>query len=285
MNHRKDTEPKQGRASRYKVSGQYDNAYHYGQDMICIESGDTCVVNPDAPYRDGDLVLANCSARCTGAPDAPHYHAQYYRVCRGQKYKFRLNEWPNRQGGRRFKDGQESIIVGKVINVIKAKANKNAKPSAAPSGKLYVRVGYYLGFDATVQEGSQLVIELGRAANIGDIIGVCKGRFNPEGNNVINVYRVVGGDSKTVRAVDQADNYLTIGRQSILGSVVEIQRKNADEIAALRERLAWINEDDITDSTARLALERQIYNLEHPPEEEDDFDWPDEISDDGRQAR
>jgi hypothetical protein len=71
-------------------------------------------------------------------------------------------------------------------------------------------------------------------------------------------------------------------RSLIVGVAISTDHSNCvqSKIEHLRARLAKINADDITDSTARYAVEREIYDIEHPKADEeesadDEFEGPD----------
>jgi hypothetical protein len=51
------------------------------------------------------------------------------------------------------------------------------------------------------------------------------------------------------------------------------ERAREERLKRLRDRLAKIDADDITDSSARMKLETEIYNLEHPPNLDDWSAW------------
>lgn len=72
----------------------------------------------------------------------------------------------------------------------------------------------------------------------------------------------------------------------VVGAVIEINHAecNQTKIEALRQRLSELQEDDehTLNYTKCFEVEEQIYNLEHPPEEDEedeDFEWPEVIGD------
>jgi hypothetical protein len=125
-----------------------------------------------------------------------------------------------------------------------------------------------------VNRGDVLKVAEGGAWEIGDFVCV------EDPNGRVSTLRVCDRDDRkgTVHLVSHKDEYRTIKQGQVWGVVVKHIRRHADEIEKLKKRLDRIDRDDITDSTARYQVEREIYNLEHPQDEVlDTWEWPDEV--------
>jgi hypothetical protein len=260
------------RPRRFTVTGEYDNA-----DLIT--QGDVCIVRPGAPYQRGEMVLVECLDNCHEGHAESHYHAKYYFPLNGKKYTFRLSRRECYGSGTRHKAGEEKIIIGPVLKVVrKGQREEKAKSTSALksyqvlfSWSLY---GIHHGDSVTVNENGQ--------AKPGQLILVTPKDGNYEDSFFTRCCLVT---SDTVRVEGGDDGPYDKPASSIIGAVVQISHDNCNhtKAEALRERLRNLG-DDITDSTEAFKIEREIYDLEHPIEEEAEADtgsdeWPEVIED------
>lgn len=259
------------RPRRFTITGSsWDNFYLYGKDNLEGEEGDTCIVRPGAPYRSGDLVLVECS--CEGSE---HYHAKIFTKLHGKKYSFSLGR---REGSGKYHfAGEEKIIIGPVLKVIKKGQQAKAKKQAKQGSRTERRTGFdwpYFG----VHTGDVLTVEHTKDVKPGQLILIKE----KEGESDSYFHRVCCVNGETVRVTNDGEPH-NEPLSLIVGKVVDISHDDCQQtkIEALRERLKKLG-DDITDSTEAFKIEREIYALEHPLEEEEeaedgDDEWSDEI--------
>lgn len=183
--------------------------------------------------------------------------------------------WPGGRIGKRYKEGQESIIIGPVIRVIKKKGT-TSKSETGSKGRLAVNIIHpCTGLHPDLIRGAVAVVERTGRAPIGQLVGV-----EDEEEGTVGLFRVCDHTAAGVRLVDAWDEYETFPPERIGGPVIEIRQPNAEKIAELKTRLAGIDADDIAASPAILRLEKEIYDLEHPTEEApDEWEWPEVIGD------
>lgn len=268
---------KRNRARRFTVSGKYENARFYDPDNPDIEAGDTCIVKPGAPYKDGDLVLIECECRIS---ESLHYHAKVFNRLHGHKYSFCLSVYG--KDGKRCLPSDEKIIVGPIIKVIrKGEAKRPQKGQARRSTHL-------AGFDWTyfgVHKGDDLIVEESGLAPVGRLVLMRGDDGEKYFARVCSVkddtVRTCGDNSSMSESSDESLN-------NVVGPVVEIKHENCAQprLTELRERLARLQEDDdhTLNITKIFEVEKEIFDLEHPPEEVDEEEeWPDVISEEGEQ--
>jgi hypothetical protein len=259
-----------GRLRRFAVTGEYSNADD-------LKPGDVCIVRPGAPYSHGNLVLIECSQYCATDQTTPHYHAQrFISIVNGKKYKFRLARWRS-GGGKMYREGEEKIIIGPVLRV----ARRGAKAEKAKSTETLKR--YRAVFEWSlfgIHYGDRVIVNENRQAKLGQLILV-----KPDSGSYKDSYfaRCCLVTSDTVRICGQFSEPRDRPASAIVGAAVELDHAdcNHTRIEALRDRLRNMG-DDITDSTEAFKIKREIYELEHPIEEEEDSDsdeWPEVIGD------
>jgi hypothetical protein len=260
---------KQARTKRFRITGEYGNADYKGER---IKEGDVCIVNTGAAYQTGNLVLVKCLCPVGDGNDL-HYHAKRFKKLYGNKYSFCLSV--HGRDGKRYFEGDEKIIVGPIVKVFR-------KDKAEPKAKGQLERKYRVGFDWPyfgIHKSDVLTIRDTGEIKVGQLAHI---QHDEEpGERYYSRVCLIKDD--TVRVCGYDDEPHDEPRSLILGVVVEIQHDdcNPTKIEALRHRLSQIDADDITDSTARFRLERQIYDLEHPPvsEEEEEEEWPEVIGD------
>jgi hypothetical protein len=281
MSEKENSVKRRQTTKRFTVTGCYENARVYGEDQISIDDGDTCAVNVGATHQDGDLVLIECSEFCASEQTTPHYHALYYCLCTGKKYKFRLSRY-NRlhaaRGGKLCVEGDERIIVGPVVKVI--------KKGKTPTGKT---TDLTAGFDWSyfgIHRGDTLMVKHTQDVKIGQLI-LEKDEQAASGISFSRVSNIQGDTLTTAGDVDlQTSARGSIHRSRVIGYVVEIKHEDCRvaKIKALRERLERLGKEDdqIIRCSERFRIETEIYNLEHPlAEEETSEEWPEVIGEGG----
>jgi hypothetical protein len=256
------------RPRRFTVTGEFDNA-----DLIT--HGDVCIVRPGAPCQRGDSVLVECLDNCHEAHAESHYHAKYYFPLNGKKYTFRLSRRECYGSGTHHKAGEEKIIIGPVLKVVrkgqrveKAKSTKALKSYSC--GFEWLLFGLHYDDTVMVNENGQ--------AKPGQLILVTPDDGSYEDSFFTRCCLVT---SDTVRVCNPDCEPYDKPASKIIGAVVSISHEdcNHTKAEALRERLRNLG-DDITDSTEAFKIEREIYDLEHQPEVKADTnsdEWPDEI--------
>ncbi len=102
------------------------------------------------------------------------------------------------------------------------------------------------------------------------------------GNEDPTCGRVVSLDAETITLRDNYEDFplrraeiVEAGRIDLVNvkpkdPLTPAERRRADE---LRERLAGIDRDDVTNSTAAMKLERELFDLEHPKDVDDWSAW------------
>jgi hypothetical protein len=280
---RENTEKAKAQTRKFTVTGTYDNArsYSFNGIDVDIEHGDTVSVKVGAAYRDGDVVLIECSKYCVEGQQTPHYHAQYFYLLSGKKWRFRLNRWPMR-GGKFYRIGEEKIIIGRVARATKKDQRKKGQPQGAPTRSTHIA-----GFDWSyfgVHENDQLIVEYSGQAPIGKLVLV----KIESGEEVFarvcivkdGIVRTTGDHDLTGR--DHRDSPLC----NVIGPVVEINHDECSQtkIEALRQQIREFeaDEDAITNCTQIHKLEKEIYELEQRPEvddEDDEDEWLEVIGD------
>jgi hypothetical protein len=260
------------RPRRFTITGEYDNADQ-------ITHGDVCIVRPGASYATGDLVLFECSRNCATLQTTPHYHAQRFYLINGKKYKFRLTRW-NENGGHLYREGEEKNIVGPVLKIVR----KGKREEAEKQAKQESRTNHSAGFDWPyfgVHKGDTLIVEGTQDVKPGQLIL----HRQEDGEEVFTrVCRIK--DGRIYHSGDKSYETLDDPLDAVIGHVVLIQHDNCThtKIEALRAKLAvLLNDDEHTlNLTKAFEVEKEIYNLEHPIEEEEDTnsdEWPEVIED------
>jgi hypothetical protein len=282
-----ETRVRSPKTIRVKVSGEYENAnWHEGEGSSRthrrIKDGDTVQVQKGAPYKHGDIVAYECP-RCSSGT----YHARfYYRCVPSAKSDFRLTTWRKARGGDRFKDGEVNIIGPVILADATKTKTATEKPSASRVQAFRVVLDYSMRSLSLHKGDCVIYTPNDTPASIGKLIGVhCDGVGSW-------FARVCLSDERGIYIVDGEDERGWLNTEydySAFGPVIEIKRAsevNAEKIAELRERLERVrrNDDDSICDTSRIfELERELYALENPIEDEDGDDWPEVIGEGGDQ--
>ena len=279
MSSKENTQQAALRTRRYTVIGEHSNAYSYRNSEMTISPGDVCIVRPGAPYENGDIVLITCHCYVSSRK---HYHAKFYKLCYGKKWKFRLTTYKDARGGTYYREGEESIIIGPVECTIKKgeKAKRDEQPKQ-PKGEI---VAVKSGFDWPLfglHKYDVLGFERHRKLQPGSLIAI----HDSEDSNAYMFARVCLVEGDTVRICNAIDEHYDIPASRIVGPAVgEIDHSECvqSKVEALRAKIEKLESDrDPWANTTRIAeLEKQIYDLEHPveEEEEEEFEWPDLIN-------
>lgn len=269
----KDNTNKTTQRQSFTVSGNYENARNLDLE---ITDGDVCYVNVGASYKDGDLVLFKCPRGCSDvANPSDHYHAQYFFRLNGAKYKFRLNERYSGNGGRRYREGDERIIIGPVVKV--THKSKNEKKRAQPKGNL---MSYSAGFEWPlfgVHFNDDLIVREDGRAIPGQLILVWN---TDKTDSYFMRCCLVTKDAVRIAGSGSKDAY-DITPDRLIGATVQILHDdcNQKKREALRKRIRRLQDDTdaITNCTEIYKLEKEILALENP-EDEEYSKWPDEIN-------
>lgn len=275
------------RARRFTITGNYDNARQYGPDKIQIEHGDVCTVRPGAPYQRGDLVLAECSDLCTNGQTTPHYHANYFfPLPNGAKFAFRLHRWPSGGGGTRYKAGQEQIIVGPVISVIKKGRQENARQVKGRLSGIR-RSSHKVSFNWSyfgVHKYDTLIVDWNGKAPVGKLILL----KNEDGESTY-FHRVCCVRGDIVRVTNDTNEPHDEPLSLVCGPVVEIEHAECapTKIKKLQAEVDRYEESDHAYVyEGKIAeLKEEIYRLEQSlldnedEEAGEDFEWPEVIGD------
>jgi hypothetical protein len=102
------------------------------------------------------MVLVNVSDN-----DEAVYGVQYFHTLHGKKYAFGLSSTQRDRGGKRYMPGQESIIIGPVLKVVRKEEGKKEEKKAAGNLKSYEACfedslfGIHYGDEVTVKEDGQ----------------------------------------------------------------------------------------------------------------------------------
>lgn len=262
------------RARYFTITGAYENGVY---DDEGLAPGDRCLVKPDADYKSGDLVIFKCT--CYASRET-HYHARYFhKMPNGKKYSFRLHNWPRGGGGTRHTAEEESKIIGRVLKVRKGKKK-------AEQRKAHVEVESYEVVFAWplygLHSGDVVVVEENGQAKPGQLILVKPDDGSYEDSFFTRCCLVT---SDTVRACGKDGEPYDKPRSTLIGAVVNINHDDCDhtKIEALRKQIAKLQSDsDAWSNVTRVhELEREIFNLEHPAEkeEESEDEWPEVLED------
>jgi hypothetical protein len=271
-----------------KVSGKWENAIWHERvngefTEKRINDGDTVKVQAGAPYKPGDIVAFECSRCGKGTYHAQHYH----RTGRATKYDFQLSIWESERSGKRYKDGEVNIIgpvvlgsVTKAEDAPQAKETKKAarlKTFTVALKYPYPAFGLYMGDIVTYNANG--------TASPGKFIGIHTKNGSWFARVCLNdergIYIVEGNGER-----DWLANY----NYKSFGLVVEIKRAsqvNAEKVKALRAKLDELGDgDSCLNMTRAYEIEREIYDLEHPKDEETatpevSDDWPDHVGEGG----
>lgn len=130
-----------------------------------------------------------------------------------------------------------------------------------------------------VHYNDRLIVKETKKINPGQLIFILYDDHKDGGDGYFTRACVV--KDETVRVCDNGSEAYDKPLSLVVGPVVEIRHDhcNHTKAEALRQRLRELG-DDITDSTEAFKIEREIYALEHPPEEdEEEFEWPEVIGD------
>jgi hypothetical protein len=266
---RENTETKKKRATRFTVTGEYSNVHLYGKDDLTIGHGDVCVVKPGAPYNDGDLVLIECSDCGTNPP--LHYHAKLFNKLHGHKYSFCLSRYS--RDGKRYKDGDEKIIVGPVLKVIQ---KNKAKPKVAGKAHLTSHRAMFDWSYFGVHKDDVLIVAHNGQSPLGKLI-----LFKDGDDNFLQRVCMVKGNTVRITCDNEEPHDIPLSR--VIGPVVEIKHGKCvpAQIEALRRQIAILENDSEAwaNITKIYEIEKTIFNLEHLPEVEEEFEWPEVIGD------
>lgn len=265
----KDTQ--QGRRARLKQ-------YHYAaaDDLQRIESGTLETVRA---HRSGVRKYLNRLAKAAGIPKDG--------LADGELYLTAMRTLAGTGSGEDHADAERlRDVIERVRGMNELRraclAAAEATPAAESSGfileltlGIYGICGFVPGEEVDVTEVAAL-----KPWDIGAVM--------VRDDDNIYVGRVVSFDDEGVILRDdqrdehfQRDDVTFIGRinPEPVGRVDGLTAEEAERWKSLKARLDALDADDITSSTARLALEGQIYDLEHPRETGDE--WPEYLGGEG----
>jgi hypothetical protein len=267
---------------RYTITGGYSNAHGFrnGVEAVDIEQGDIVSVKVGAGYTEGDVVLFECS-RCYTDKHS-HYHAAYYRHCSGKKYAFTLGMFPSsRSGTQRHTEEERKQIIGVVVRVYKkTEPERTHRKTNFP---ILIDFDWPL-FD--LHKSDVLTVETTQKVRPGQLALVKYANYAHVTEPVAGqcwLARVCTVSDKSVRLAggdNEPDDYPI---SYIVGVVIDTKHLACapTKIEALREKIASLqtSDDPISHTSKCYQLEKEIFDLEHPveDEEEEDFEWPDLI--------
>jgi hypothetical protein len=237
-----------------------------------IKEGDQFTIRPGEDFKDGELVAFKRYS------DIDEISVAYLYRCKGKQWAY-YGKYRVDINSRTMYDGHNIQILGPVVDALNSKP-ETVKPEAkrrSRSESLCVVMDMVcpaLG----LYKGDEIVFRLDDTAPVGKFIGVYCGQK-------IGAWfaRVCLNDERGIYLLLRSGkrNWLAEYEYKSFGPVVKIERAseaNAKKIAALKERLEKIRRNDwdsICDTTRLYDLERELYALENPIEEEDD--WPEVI--------
>lgn len=260
---------RRSRLKTIKLSNDYANARYEGEPL---RDGVAVKIDDSGLYKHGDLVAYECQHESC-CPEGS-YHAGYYRRVNGKKWDFRLARHHNHPTGRLYKDGEVNII-GRVVEVV----DKKTKRGKGEAVSLLWNVTIAHGLPAFgLFKGDEVYVQANNTAPVGKIIGI-KG----SSSGLIWFARVCSNDKRGIFIVDHEDDrgMLDDYNYSEFGPVIKIEKANAENIAELKKRIEKVRRDDndsICNTTRLFEMERELYELERPLEEEDGSDeWPEVI--------
>jgi hypothetical protein len=232
--------------------------------------GDEVRVHEGADWTDGDLVAAEAFGDV--------FVIYLYRTSKTAK-AFRYYGKMSRDSKRRSMFYEGLKILGPVVGTkaIAAPPSRKAKEKKSYFTTYAVTLRYpYPAFGLYV--GDVLTYTANGTAAPGKFIGIKTETESWFARCCLNDERgiyILHGDGER--------DWLADYEYNSFGLVIEIKRAsevNAEKINALRERLQRLG-GDITDSTEAFKIEREIYALEHPKEEDETpdpgDDWPEAI--------
>lgn len=161
----------------------------------------------------------------------------------------------------------------------KAKHNKKTEATPKKQGALSTHLACFNWPYFGVHIGDVLTVEDDGKASIGKLALLCE-----EGGEPVFA-RVCSIKGDTVRSAGDGGESEDSPLNLVVGTVVEIDHTNCNQTKAdtLRKQILRLqNDDEAWANVTRIAeLEAEIFNLEHPPEEEEgeEFEWPEVIGD------
>ncbi len=235
-------------------------------NALGFNEGDTVEVKP-AAWKDGDLVAYETG---TG-----RICAAYLFHSKGKNFAYFIKPSLQTSSRAMLNDFDVKRILGLVVRneVPPAKAKKSGERVTYKSDMNWDYFGLH--------EGDRITIEKNGQAPIGKLILI----EDKDEQQAPYLARVCSVSKATVRTTGDARVYHTDSPLGcVVGPVVEITHEGCDHtrIKKLRQTMAELqNADDAWSNATRCyEIEREIYDLEHPVEEEeedDDFEWPEEI--------
>jgi hypothetical protein len=273
-----------------KVSGEYENATWYegaGPSFVAhsIKDGDRFKVRKGVTIKDGEIVAYECPNCPTGT-----IHARYYFRCgQSAKHDFRLATRDKYGSGDRFKDSDGINVIGPII--LDNKEGAKEKPEAKGKPKTQT---HYSGFEWSfygIHDGDTITVAVTKDIKPGQLVLV---RFKGAKSDDDSFFsRVCLVHQKTVRLVSETSNIeaeqFERPLSRVVGPVVKVEHGEGcaqKKIDALKDRIKEVRRNDwdsICDTTRLFELERELYALEHPKDEDvarslaPSDDWPEVI--------
>jgi hypothetical protein len=248
-----------------------------------IKEGDTVEYRPSAEFKDGDLVAFK--------DEAGDVHAAYLYHCNGKQYKYFSKTRHDTTKRKMHYDLAEIFGICEPRQENAQQGNRLPASFRSPKGQVKREI-VSAGFDWSyfgVHKGDELTVEESGEAPIGKLVYI----HNPIKDEhsfarVCDVYDdpEVGSSLRIALVTNDERAWIDVPLFCVVGPVVKVNHENCTptRINDLREQIARLKDEyDAICNTSRIAeIEKEIYDLEHPPEEsapkdEDDFEWPDEI--------
>jgi len=244
------------------VTDRYGNAAE-------VEKGDRFKIRPGTDFEDGELVAIQIG----DSINVIHL----YR-CKSRKVYAYYGKYYPRMTNRHMYTEHLAILCPVVATGQRRRMRKEPQSETFTADFEWSFFGIHRGDDITVATTGQ--------AKPGQLI-LLKTR---DGQDSVFT-RVCTINEQTVRTICECvpGKHEDSPLSDIIGPAVKIEcGENCvkRKVKALREGLAGIDEDDSTNSTARLKVEAEIYALEHPRDDETPAvseDWPDVIGEGGDQ--